>query len=65
MCKIGVDDPIFWIMRVGTAHVQSVTISHGLDHSDVITTVEMLCFPFGDATGHISRLQIEGVSLTA
>ncbi len=47
-------------MCVGSTHVESVA-SDGLDHPDVISTVEILRLSFGDAIGHVCRRQRQRV----
>lgn len=36
------NDPVLWIMSVCSAQIQSASVSNGLDHSNVISTIEML-----------------------
>jgi hypothetical protein len=37
-----IDDPILWAVRVGATHVQAPSVSHRLNHSYVVSAVEML-----------------------
>lgn len=40
--KTYINHPILGSMRVGTTHVETIAITHGLYHSYVISAVEML-----------------------
>ena len=63
--QVGVDHLVAGIVSVSPAHVQTVSVTNGLDHADVVPAVELLRLALADTLGRVARLQQQAVVVTA